>query len=111
MMARHIPSMHSMPTCLRTEAECLFVKWDFLREVRPLTHLTHCRASGRLGSMSESDSAILNSVVAEEEEEGEEAGTSPANSKHMPGLFFSHQCSLTPGWSVRHQVPRSSLYT
>ena len=49
--------------------------------------------------MSESESAILNSVVAEEEEEGEEVGTAPENAKQAPGadLSLSHCCSLSPG--------------
>ncbi len=44
-----------------------------------------CRASGRLGSMTESDSAILNSVVAEEEGEGEEGSSAPTSNQHTLG--------------------------
>ena len=44
-----------------------------------------CRASGRLGSMSESESAILNSVVTEEDEEGEQSRSESASSRHLLG--------------------------
>ncbi len=43
------------------------------------------RASGRLGSMSESESAILNSVVTEEDEEGEQSRSESASSRHLLG--------------------------
>ena len=46
-----------------------------------------CRASGRLGSTTESDSAILNSIVAEEDEgEGEEGSSAPASNQHTLGM-------------------------
>ena len=57
--------------------------------------------------MSESESAILNSIVAEEEEEGEEAGTAPANSKQAPGVDFSVSFTvLQPDSWVRCQTSR-----
>ena len=46
-----------------------------------------CRASGRLNSLSETESAILNSVVAEEDEEGEESNSTAVGAKHMLGAL------------------------
>ena len=48
-----------------------------------------CRASGRLNSLSETESAILNSVVAEEDEEGEESNSTAVGAKHMLGMLCS----------------------
>ena len=62
-----------------------------------------CRASGRLGSMSETESAILNSVVAEEDEEGEESNSTAFDGKHMPGAL----CSLV--WHRRARQRQSPV--
>ena len=47
-----------------------------------------CRASGRLNSLSETESAILNSVVTEEDEEGEESKSTAVGAKHMLGALI-----------------------
>ena len=48
-----------------------------------------CRASTRLNSLSETESAVLNSVVTEEDEEGEESKSSAVGAKHMLGAHCS----------------------
>ena len=53
-----------------------------------------CRASGRLNSLSETESAILNSAVAEEDEEGEESKSTAAGAKHMLGALAINLASL-----------------
>ncbi|CAL5223957.1 g6563 [Coccomyxa viridis] len=61
--------------------------------------------SGRLGSMSESDSAILNSTVTEEEGEGEEGSSAPASNQHTLGSGSKSRDAALPAPQVAAPRP------
>ena len=50
--------------------------------------------------MTESDSAVLNSVVAEEEGEGEEGSSAPASNQHTLGM---QQARVSLSWREAFQ--------